>query len=157
MLWSYGKIVNILLLYRLMTFEVQSCFNLYGVNRKEKGWSQKANKNVSLKKNLQLHFKWEIKLIDSHNKGFIQSTDHRSTDHRPLTHRCTDPSTTNQPTDPTITDPPTRLCFKDSKIWRYSFYRIQTQLEKWKTILWRIIYLRRIQVFDRITTFAFIT
>ena len=53
MLWSYGKIVNILLLYRLMTFEVQSCFNLYGVNRKEKGWSQKANKNVSLKKNFK--------------------------------------------------------------------------------------------------------
>ena len=56
---------------------------------------------------------------------------------------------TNQPTAPTTTDPLTRICLKNSKIWRHSFYRMQTQLEKWKTTLRPIIYLNRIKVFDR--------
>ena len=52
----------------------------------------------------------------------------------------TDPPTT-WPTDPTITDRPKRLCLKNSKIWKHWFYKMQTQLEKWKTI----IYLNKIK------------
>ena len=62
------------------------------------------------------------------------TTDHRSltTDHNPLT-------TDHSPTNPLTTSLPThQVYFKDSITEKYSFYRIQTQLEKYKTILWSI-------------------
>ena len=50
-----------------MSFEVQPCFNLYDINRKEKGRSQKANKNVSLKKNFKaINFATDCVFISCH-------------------------------------------------------------------------------------------
>ena len=70
-----------------------------------------------------------------------------TTDHLP-----NDPRTTDQPThrltDPTIIDLPITL-FKSLEHKTF-FYRIQTQLEKCKTILRVITFLNRIKVFDRI-------
>ena len=85
---------------------------------------------------------------------FIKATDHLSTDHLPIDPRTTDQdqlthwSKNHRPTD--------KIMFKWLEVWRHSFYRMQTQLEKWKAILRPIIYLNRIKVFDRIT-FVFIT
>ena len=56
-----------------------------------------------------------------------------------------------------ITGPPIRLCLKDSKIWRHSFYRMQTQLVKWKTILRPVIYLIGSKPLIEWITYAFIT
>ena len=72
--------------------------------------------------------------------GFIKSTDHQPTNHRPTDHRPTEHRPlTNRPTDTLTTDPkftdlPKRLYFKDLMIKKYSFYRIQRQLGKFKTI-----------------------
>ena len=63
----------------------------------------------------------------------------------PTTHR----PPINRLTEPTIADRTTRLCLKDSTIWRHSFYRMQTQLQKWKVILQFIIFLNKINVFQR--------
>ena len=80
-----------------------------------------------------------IKIYYENILGFIKSTDHLLTDHLP--------------TDPTITDPPIRSCLKTRPY--HLIYRMQTQLEKWKTILQPTIYLNRITI--EWITFVFIT
>ena len=57
--------------------------------------------------------------------GFIKSSDHRPLSHQPIDQPTTDPAT-HRHTDPIITDPTDKILFQ--RIFKYSFYRKQTQL-----------------------------
>ena len=72
----------------------------------------------------------------------------KSTDHRP-------PATYSPTYQPNNHRPTDKIMFKRLGSIKHSFCKLQTQLEKWKTLFRFIIYLNRIKVFDRMNNICY--